>query len=75
MPKLISREPMCRAYGIGGSCTVFTSVVSQKLAERLGFKDFIIVSYEQLFKERPDLVIPNIQEHTKNCRFMYIEYK
>lgn len=72
---LVLREPLCRQAGIKASCTVFTAIASQKLASRVGFQDLTNLSYDELFKRKPEFFIPKIQEHTKNCRFMFIEYK
>ncbi|GJQ70245.1 hypothetical protein Trydic_g22694 [Trypoxylus dichotomus] len=71
---LKAREALCRSCGIKASLTLFTSQISQKLAERAGFKDIYAIDYDELEKKNPKFRYPNIQEHTKSLRFMYILY-
>ncbi|GJQ70243.1 hypothetical protein Trydic_g22693 [Trypoxylus dichotomus] len=71
---LRAREPMCRAIGLKATLTLFTSKVSQVLAERIGFKDLCTVDYADLEKDPGLMTFPNIQEHTKSIRFMYLLY-
>ncbi|KAI4465209.1 n-acetyltransferase-related [Holotrichia oblita] len=69
------REPMCRALGLKATLTLFTSKISQILAERLGFKDLYVADYADLEKNPGLMTFPGIQEHTKSIRFMYLLYK
>ncbi|KAK9731445.1 hypothetical protein QE152_g13629 [Popillia japonica] len=69
------REALCRACGITVSITMFTSAISQKLADRAGFKDLYAIDYADLEKINPIFRYPGIQEHTKSIRCMYIIYK
>lgn len=65
---------MCKAIGLKASLTLYTSKISQYLAERVGFKDLSCVDYEDLEKDPGVMKFPGIQEHTKSIRFMYILY-
>ncbi|GJQ70247.1 hypothetical protein Trydic_g22695 [Trypoxylus dichotomus] len=72
---LKAREPLCRACNIKASITLFTSSISQKLAERAGFQDLFTMDYEEIERRKPRFRYPGIQEHTKSLRFMYILYQ
>lgn len=71
----IFREPLCKACGLKASLTLFTSIISQKLAERAGFKDIYAIDYVDLQKQNPRFRYPGIENHTKTLRFMYILYE
>ncbi|KAI4465208.1 n-acetyltransferase-related [Holotrichia oblita] len=72
---LKARKALCRACGLKVSITLFTSAISQKLADRVGFKDLYAIDYVDLEKVNPAFKYPGIQEHTKSLRFMYIVYE
>nr|XP_022919228.1 uncharacterized protein LOC111428056 isoform X1 [Onthophagus taurus] len=72
---LKAREPLCKACGIKVSCTVFTSLFSQVIATKAGFKDLYDISYSELEKRNPLFKFPGIQDHTTNIKFMYIKYE
>ncbi|KAI4465212.1 n-acetyltransferase-related [Holotrichia oblita] len=72
---LKAREPLCRACGITTSITLFTSIISQKLAERAGFQDLCAIDYDEIERRNPRFSYPGIQNHTKTLRLMYITYK
>lgn len=72
---LKAREPICRAVGIPATCTVFTSIASQKLAQRAGFEEFTEISYDELSRINPEWSLPKIQEHTKSCKYMIKIFK
>lgn len=66
---------MCKALGLKTSLTLFTSKISQHLAEHVGFEDLCTIDYEELEKNPGLMKFPGIQEHTKSVRFMYIVYE
>lgn len=68
------REPLCKAVGLTTSVTLFSSVISQKLADRAGFKDLYTISYDELEKANSKFHYPGIQNHTKGMKLMYIRY-
>ncbi|KAK9731427.1 hypothetical protein QE152_g13631 [Popillia japonica] len=72
---LRAREPMCRALGLKATLTLFTSKISQILAERVGFKDLYVAEYADLEKNPGLMKFPGIQEHTRAIRFMYLLYE
>lgn len=65
------RTPLCKAMGLTATFTIFTSTISQSLAERAGFKDVLCIPYDDLKKADPRFEYPGITEHTKNVRLMY----
>lgn len=67
---LKAREPLSKAMGIPASMTLFTAIASQKLAARVGFKEWYVVSYDDLAKLDPPYIFPNISNHTKDCKTM-----
>lgn len=66
---------MCRALGLKATLTLFTSKISQILAERVGFKDLYVAEYADLEKNPGLMKFPGIQEHTRAIRFMYLLYE
>ncbi|XP_025834969.1 uncharacterized protein LOC108733652 [Agrilus planipennis] len=72
---LKAREPLCKAVGLKATVTMFTSIISQKLAERAGFKVLSEISYLKLEEIDPFLTFPGIHEHTKNVKNMYLTYE
>lgn len=71
---LEAREHICRHVGIHATLTGFTSVISQKLAARVGFQDFYAIDYEELGRIDPAMHIPDIQNHSKMYKSMYKIY-
>lgn len=71
---LKAREPLCKAVGIPATCTVFTSIASQKLAQRAGFQEMTEINYEDIQKIDPTWKFPGIEKHTKSCKYMFIIY-
>lgn len=49
----------------------FTSIASQKVADRVGFKELNSFDYAELEKVDPKYSLPGIQEHTKALRLLY----
>lgn len=71
---LHARELLCRAVGITGTITAFSSIISQKCAAKAGFKDFVVESYERLGEIDPDMKIYDIEKHSKYIKLMYKLY-
>ncbi|XP_031345480.1 uncharacterized protein LOC116172411 isoform X2 [Photinus pyralis] len=70
---LNSREDICRALAIKASITVFTSSVSQYLAEKAGFKLLSEISFEDL-RNIHKYEYPGIEEKQKGLKYMYNIY-
>lgn len=71
---LEAREYICRYLGFPATLTAFTSIISQKLAARVGFKDFYCIDYEELGRIDKAMHIPDIHNHTKTMKYMYKIY-
>ncbi|XP_031345483.1 uncharacterized protein LOC116172413 [Photinus pyralis] len=71
---LNARENICKTLGIKASVTVFTSSVSQYLAEKAGFKLLSEVSFEDL-RNIHKYEYPGIEEKHKGLKYMYKIYE
>ncbi|KAK9869651.1 hypothetical protein WA026_003399 [Henosepilachna vigintioctopunctata] len=71
---LESRKYLCQELGLKLAVTLFTGPASQRLAEKAGYKDVYPVSIDEIEKENPHLIIPNLRNFTKKLRLMYILY-
>ncbi|XP_019879663.1 uncharacterized protein LOC109607629 [Aethina tumida] len=71
---LKTRRELCKAVGIKATFTLFTSNRSQAVARKAGFQDVVNVTFEELEKHDPKLVLPGITEVSDSQRYMYILY-
>ncbi|KAF5297811.1 hypothetical protein FQA39_LY11960 [Lamprigera yunnana] len=66
-----AREDLCKAVGIKAIITTFTSIASQKIAEKVGYKILDEISYEEIKKSDNRLNFPGLEKHTKMIKCMY----
>lgn len=66
-----SRSHLCRAVGLKATITAFTATASQKLAVKSGFKDLVVVSYDEIAEKNPEFYFPGINDECKILRYMY----
>ncbi|XP_017783195.1 PREDICTED: uncharacterized protein LOC108567317 [Nicrophorus vespilloides] len=71
---LDARKDIGKLLGFKASLTFFTSTVSQKLAYRVGFKDYVTVPYVELLETHKDFLLPSILDHSKELKYMYMLY-
>lgn len=50
---LKARFPLMRAIGLRVTATIFTAIGSQKAANKAGFEDVFVLSYDDLQKQFP----------------------
>ncbi|XP_044750389.1 uncharacterized protein LOC123310794 [Coccinella septempunctata] len=72
---LKARKFLCGELGLNASITTFTGPASQRLAEKVGFKDLVSITYDDLEKLEPSFKYPNINEYSKCIRHMYNLYE
>ncbi|CAH2988249.1 unnamed protein product [Chilo suppressalis] len=65
---LRARVPLCKAFGIKATVTVFTAAASQAVATKAGFEDLHETTYEELAKK--GCVFPGIERDTKSSKLM-----
>lgn len=69
---LFSLENLARAYGVTGCMNMYSRIQSQVLAERVGFKVYNEVFYQDYKDEKGDPMFPI--KHTKSFKLMGIKY-
>ncbi|KAB0797320.1 hypothetical protein PPYR_08314 [Photinus pyralis] len=71
---LLARQEMCKALKVKAAITLFTSTVSQVLAEKAGYNVLNEISYADL-RDVYKFDYPGAEEKHKSVKYMYVLYK
>ncbi|KAF5281277.1 hypothetical protein FQA39_LY05163 [Lamprigera yunnana] len=66
-----ARETLSKAFGIKASVSTATSIISQKLAERAGYKVLSEISYDELKNMDSKFSYPGIEKHSSHLKVLY----
>ncbi|XP_018320459.1 uncharacterized protein LOC108733683 [Agrilus planipennis] len=72
---LKAREPLCKTLGLKATVTSFTSIISQKLAAKCGFKVLCEMTHKEIESQNPKISFPGIENHTKSLKNMYMLFE